>query len=385
MIKELNIKEHYREIFKLSQFAFQYTLSEAELKAKREEAERHTIWGVMEEGQLAAKLHLIPLAVSIHGRSMQMGGVASVATWPEFRRNGMVKSLLANALNHMHQNGQVLSYLHPFSVPFYRKYGYEVTFNKKQYKIPFEKLKRNWDESGYVRRTEVDIDLLDNLYSQYIGNYTGALIRDEKWWKQRVLKDHHQIAVAYNENRVPEGYILFHVKDKLFTVSEIAYRSLTGLKLLMEFIGNHDSMAEHVEITVPENDNIPLLLKEPRFETKVNPYFMARVVNVKGFLTQYPFGGLHPSVSLFVEDEFLPVNTGVYVLNPRQEGVTCTHMKGKGKADITCNIQAFTTMFLGYKRPTELLALGLIEGNIEAVNKLEDMIPRQQTYLPDFF
>ncbi|WP_157037565.1 GNAT family N-acetyltransferase [Ornithinibacillus californiensis] len=384
-MKQLQLNKEYREIFELSQFAFQYKLTEDEIEKKRLEAERHIIWGVKEEGRLAAKLHVIPLTVYVHGKQMHMGGVSSVATWPEFRRNGLVKELLTNALNDMRKNGQVLSYLHPFSVPFYRKFGYELAFNEKIYTIPFEKLKRNWDAKGYVRRREPDVSLLNNVYNSYAKRYTGAIARDEKWWKQRVLKDDAHLAVAYDESGIPVGYIHFEVKDKKFTVIEMAYSSLTGLKLLMQFISNHDSMAETVELVVPENDNIPLLLDEPRFETKVDPYFMARVVNVKEFLKQFPFEGsaTDESISLYVEDLIIPENSGLY--NIRQSSGGVTQIKSRSQAEVTCTIQQFTAMFLGYKRPTELYQLGLITGKEDAIKKLEQIIPHQQTYFPDYF
>jgi predicted acetyltransferase len=384
MIKQLNLAHDYHDIFTLSQFAFQYKLSEEDLAKKRQEAEQHTIWGVMVEEKLAAKLHLIPLTVTIHGKPFEMGGISSVATWPEFRRNGMVKDLLAHALQHMKENGQLISYLHPFSVPFYRKYGWEITFNEKLYKIPFDKLKQNWNVDGYVRRIKPDIDLLNTVYRNYAKNYTGPILRDEKWWKQRVLKEDVHIAMAFHETGQPEGYIVFEVKDKLFTVIEIAYQSLKGLKLLMQFIGKHDSMAENAELVVPENDNIPLLLREPRFETKVDPYFMARVVDVQKFLEQYPFvsSTSNDTISIYVEDEFLPDNTGTYCLH--QGGKVVTY-ESKKEAGVVCTIQQFTVMFLGYKRPLDLYHLGLIQGDIQAINELEQLIPRQQTYFPDFF
>lgn len=55
-----------------------------------------------------------------------MGGIAGVATWPENRRGGLVSKLLSKALARMNEEGQVLSCLHPFSVPFYRKFGWEL-------------------------------------------------------------------------------------------------------------------------------------------------------------------------------------------------------------------------------------------------------------------
>ena len=55
-----------------------------------------------------------------------MGGIAGVATWPENRRQGHVSTLLKHALQEMKSKGQTLSFLHPFSIPFYRKFGWEL-------------------------------------------------------------------------------------------------------------------------------------------------------------------------------------------------------------------------------------------------------------------
>src|SRR5699024_2098022 len=136
-IKKLSTSD-YMEIFELSQFAFQYKLDDEAMKIKKQEADRHTIWGYMDDGSIAAKLHLIPLTIMINGKPFKMGGISSVATWPEYRRQGMAKKLLFHALNHMKAAGQTITFLHPFSFGFYRQYGFEHTFNLKHYTIPVE-------------------------------------------------------------------------------------------------------------------------------------------------------------------------------------------------------------------------------------------------------
>src|SRR5699024_12031279 len=100
-------------------------------------------------------------------------------------------------------------------------------------------------------------------------------------------KDRDHIAIAYNDEGKPEGYILFYVKEKVFTAKEIAYTSINGRNTLLSFIANHDSMAETVEMTVPENDNFPILLDNPRFEQKIKPYFMACIVYYRRFFLHY--------------------------------------------------------------------------------------------------
>ncbi|MEC5425989.1 GNAT family N-acetyltransferase [Virgibacillus sp. C22-A2] len=391
-IKKLTVKKDYEAIFSLSQFAFQYELTEAELTKKCEEAERHTIWGWMDADKLAAKLHLIPLSCYINGELFEMGGISAVATWPEYRRQGMVKHLLKHTLQEMKKNGQTLSFLHPFSISFYRKYGWELTFVNKLYSVPLTNLKKVWDVKGYVNRIDPDVPLLHSIYTQFATRFTGMLERDEKWWTQRVLKNKSHIAVAYNDNGEAQGYIIYQVKDNLLTVNDMAYTSVDGWKLLLQFIANHDSMAQKVNMIVPQNDNLSLLIDEPTFEQKIEPFFMARIVDVENFLKQYPFEineDLARSLPLLlhIEDSFLPENSGVYELKYTNKGVSVTFLEDvdQCKAGIHCTIQLLTSLLLGYKRPMELYQAGLLQDELADIKRLEQLIPIQQTYFADFY
>jgi len=377
----------YHEIFSLSQFAFQYELSEEDLVKKKEEASRHQIWGWMVEGKLAAKVHIIPLASYINGQAFKMGGIASVATWPEYRRKGMIKTLLFHALQEMKKNGQTISLLSPFSIPFYRKYGWELAFTDKKYDIPIGNLKREWKTQGYVRRIGKDVPLLHDIYTIYAKKFSGILTRDEKWWEQRVLTDPSaHIAVAYNEAGKAEGYLIYKVKERVFTVLEMAYTSLNGWKLLLEFIANHDSMVKNVKMIVPENDQLTLLVDDPRFDQKITPYFMARIVDVLAFLKQYPFQktGSDRELLINVEDSFFPENSGTYKLTENAAGVE-VDKRSNQQSGIQCTVQQLTVMLLGYKRPGEMYHVDLIQGNIEDIKQLEKLLPEQQTFLSDFF
>lgn len=389
-IEQLNVTTDYEAIFALSEFAFQYKLNPDDLENKKQEAARHIIWGIKEREQLAAKLHLIPLSVFIGGEEIEMGGISSVATWPEYRRNGMVKQLLHHSLKYMKAHGQTISYLHPFSFAFYRKYGWELTFGEKEYSMPLERLPKNIQTSGYVRRRKQDIPLLDSIYSTYAKRFSGMLKRDEKWWNERVFNEDMHIAVSYSEHDEPNGYIFFNVKKDVFRVKEMAYTSMNGRNLLLQFIANHDSMAEKAVMTVPENDTLAFLLDEPRFEQKMNPYFMARIVDVHRFMQQFPFTAGYEHVTLHVEDTFFPENTGTYQLNQQANGTNVTfisekYFTGSAQSGIHCSIQHLAAMFLGYIRPMALYEMGRIDGEKSEVDKLERIIPKQQPFLTDFF
>jgi len=387
-IKQLSNK-HYDTILALNEFAFQYEIPDHRRMHVKQKFENHTIFGTMDGDTIAAKVHIIPFHCYVNKKPLKMGGIASVATLPEYRRQGMVKHLLKHALEHMRDQGQTVSFLYPFSFPFYRKFGWELISMEKHYTVPMERLKQTWDGKGYMRPSEKNIPLLHDIYTRFARHYNGMLTRDEQHWETAVLKESDRIAIAYNDNDEPEGYILYHVKKNILTVNEYAYTSMNGWKLLLEFMANHDSMAKSVKMVVPENDQLTLLLSEPRFEQHLKPLFMARIVDVFEFLKLHTFAETNQSIAahIYVEDTFLPENNGTYVIRQTGDQTHVTYTKGseKSASAMHCSVQQLASIMFGFKRPSELYHVGAITGNREAVSTIEQLIPRNQTFLMDFF
>lgn len=81
---------HFPEALRLSEYAFQYQVPEQERESRFERLKHLRIFGVMEDGEVAAKAHLIPFEIYLEGEPLRMGGIGSVATYPEYRRQGYV-------------------------------------------------------------------------------------------------------------------------------------------------------------------------------------------------------------------------------------------------------------------------------------------------------
>lgn len=283
----------------------------------------------------------------------------------------------------MKEKEEVVSLLHPFNVGFYRKYGWELAFNRKKYSLPIENLKRDWKAAGYVRRNQ-DVKLLHDIYTDYAKSYNGMLVRDEAWWKQRVLTDQGaQVRVAYNSAGEPEAYLIYTVRKNILNVLDLAYRNNNGIQLIYEFLSNHDSMAEKIEMTVPENDLLPLMLHDPTFSQEIEPYFMARIIDVHAFLQMYPFINKDKTVKLEVTDEILPENNGCYVMKTNKTDVT--KIQEKTNASISCSVQQLTALLLGFVRAPELWERGFIAGDKTAIHLLDEIIPQKTPYFADFF
>lgn len=378
------------EILRMSEYAFQYRLSEKEFQLKKKETESHCVFGSYEDGHLAAKVHTIPLEVFIQGKIFKMGGVAGVATWPEFRRKGHVKELLRKSLEEMKKQGQVISFLHPFSIPFYRKYGWELIFEQKISRIPVTDLKKKWDIKGKMRRLPFDdstISSIQSVYEAYASNFNGPLKRTHSWWKHRVWKEDLVLAVGYTERGQEDSYMIYKVKDRIMEVKDYAYSTMEGLQRLLEFMSNHDSMAEYVQITVPVNDRMHLLFHNRHLEQKIKAYFMGRIVDTEKFMQAYPYSQaqeFQPFV-IEVEDSFMSSNSGNYFISKQEGRIRVKKINDHDYPMVRCSIQQLSAIMLSYQRANELAALQLISGDGIAIEQLDRLVEEKQTYIPDFF
>jgi predicted acetyltransferase len=397
-------KEHFPDSLALSEFAFQYEIPKEERENKLSQLKESELWGAYVDGKLAAKLTILDLHTWVQGKRWAMGGIASVSTWPEYRRGGLVAGLLTNALKVMREQGQYVSFLFPFQFAFYRKFGWGTYTETKKYEIPTELLPKLPPQPGRIVRVGEDVELLGALYRQFAVRYNGTLDRDEAWWNNRIFANQKgTTAVYYNQAGEPSGYVRYLVKDRVCQIHELVHVDREAWKGLWKFIADHDSMIEKLTISVPSDDQLPFLLENPRIKQEIVPYFMARIVDVHPFLEQYPFAvqtkeaaGHVLSFELKVTDAHAEWNEGLFLVeigadgNARVEKRVEADATGTGTGSIrlpraVCDISTLSTMLMGYQRPDFLWDVERLKGDKEAILLLEAILPKRQTYLPDFF
>ncbi|WP_438434085.1 GNAT family N-acetyltransferase [Gorillibacterium sp. sgz500922] len=382
-------KDEMEEFFLLSEFAFQYESTEEERRRKAEKLNPEDLWGYYREDKLAAKLALIPLEVVIGERRLAMGGIASVSTWPEHRRGGLVGELLRHTFRVMRERGQTLSMLSPFSFPFYRRFGYEIYTDVKTYELEMAQIPRLPAPGGRFIRTR-DLPLLKEVYDGFACGYSGMLARSDDWW-EGLLEDRSQtVAVWLNDAGEPRGYLRYRVRNSVMTVREWVYRDETARAALLAWIANHDSMAGKVTLKSPADDALSFLLPNPRFKQEAAPYFMARIVDAEAFLRQYPFRPGTPLAFLLqLEDEHAPWNTGRFRVDIAEDGTAAVTKLADGEPSaeplLSCEISTLAALFMGYLAPTALLRLGRIAVDKETALRLEARLPGLTPYLSDHF
>ncbi|PHA24615.1 GNAT family N-acetyltransferase [Bacillus cereus] len=378
-------EDKFREALRLSEYAFQYKVDEERLQQQLTKMkESHEIYGIIEGEDLAAKLHLIPFHIYIGKEKFKMGGVAGVATYPEYRRSGYVKELLQYSLQTMKKDGYTVSMLHPFAVSFYRKYGWELCANLLICHMNKSDLVMKKQVNGTVKRfnKENHPEEVEKLYEVFAERFSGMLVREKNWWLQAVYDD-LTLAIYYDEDKTAAGYMLYKIENYKMTVEEFVPLHNEARNGLWNFICQHDSMIKELEMTVSETEPLLYSLQEPRVKTEIKPYFMGRIVDVEQFLKQYElsWNNVQQEVILHITDAFAPWNNvAVRLANHEITIVEETTEKG-----IKLDITALSAIMLGYKRPLELNELELISGSDEAIRSFENLVPVRKPFIYDFF
>ena len=191
-MRELD-KSDLEQFNALLQYAFQVTSYELlqtgweqeEIKyAKRPILEEAYVLGWFYKEKLASMIVVYSMKVNIHDNIMDMGGITGVATYPEYTGKGLIHSLMKRVVNYMHEQEFPISFLYPYSIPFYRKMGWEIVSDKLTFTVKDTQLPKARPVTGMVERVSLDSEDYHNVHSYFALQHHGALIRDNLAWDE---------------------------------------------------------------------------------------------------------------------------------------------------------------------------------------------------------
>jgi predicted acetyltransferase len=373
---------HYDESLQLSEYAFQYKVPEEKRENRLQQLKNQDVYSIFEGDTLAAKLHLLSLEIWLGNEKFPMGGIAGVSTYPEYRRKGHVRSLLTHSLEEMKNKGEYISMLHPFDIQFYRKFGWEVFAYFDKVSLKKKDLNPLQEVNGFIKRFNKDTypEDLHELYDQYAHKHNGMLVRTKDWWKERSITD-LWVAIYYDENKVPLGYLSYEVKNEKLKVEEFIPLTAEARYGLWNFICQHDSMINEAELVLNTNEPLPFLLKDPRVKIEKYPYFMSRIVDVERFLNNYLNNiEFNDCVHLTVKDDNADWNNRTFKVE--SQGVKESEAI---ENDVKMTINILTAMIFGVYSPQTLFDMGQLEGKWEDVVKLEKLTLKSRPLFYDFF
>lgn len=380
----------------LLSYVFQITESDIEesgyeskremIKSKRPILELSKVFGWFNGDQLVSQIAVYPCEVNIHGTLYKMGGVTGVGTYPEYAGHGLMKDLIKLALETMRADQQWISYLYPYNVPYYRRKGWEMMSDKLTFKIRDTQLPKTVEVPGIVERKEVDDPDVFTVYNQFSRENHGALQRTafhwEEYWRYE-NEESRTAAVYYNKSGHPTGVLFYWVAEEVFHVKEMFYLNQEARNGLWNFISAHFSMVYWVKGDIYKNEPLAFLLEDSQIKETIEPYYMARIVDVAEFLKKFPFKAFNQPFHFVVSDPVAEWNNGIFGLN-YAKGEVIVSNDPIGKA-VQLDIQTLTCVLMNYRRPAYLARIERLHTDSDTLQLLETIIPDMEAYFGDYF
>jgi predicted acetyltransferase len=267
-----------------------------------------------QNGALAGQCALLRFELALAGVDVPAYGIAAVGVAPEARRQGVADRLMREALRRIRRAGAPLALLYPFSVSFYRRFGYELCewvdlLRVAPAQLPPSPLRR------HVRRLDPagDAAAVRALYQRCrAAGATGPFARDDYWWKEHVFRRADEWFVFEDpRTRRVEGLLGYEVPPapvfpyQLASVHDFWAATPDAYAGMIGALAAFAEQFARIELYLPRGQGVPLLVEHGRndveMETRahVGAYSatcaMARVVDVAAAFAAHPGAPPEPS------------------------------------------------------------------------------------------
>ena len=379
----------------LLRYAFQVTEQELEETGWKDDEikqskfpvlQRADVRGCFNGESLVSQFAVYPLDMNIFGVRYSVGFVTSVCTYPEYTGHGIMKRLMVHGLTRMREAHKSFALLYPYSIPLYRRLGWEIISNKMTYVVKDTQIPRKNKEPGYVRRVEWDDREFMELHTRFAQKTHGCLFRNDLAWEEywRWDEDDTVVAVYYSEDGIPYGYMVYLINSDIMHIKEMIYLNREAQLGLWEYIYAHDSMIDEVRGNNFYSEPIAFELEDSDIKETVRPYIMGRIVDIEQFFKDFRCDPDEPPACFRfeIEDELLPWNNGFFTV--QFEAGKCKVLKEEKGHPMKMSIGTLTTLLLGYKTAEKLYGMDRIVASTEAVERLDDVLFHSIPYVSDY-
>jgi predicted acetyltransferase len=389
-VKEL--KNAYKEeMFELATYAFNAKDTPERRERFQMIVENSWNYGYFdEEKRLTSQVMATPFSVTFYGKEYLMAGIGYVASYPEARGQGGINQIMERILKDCRERKVSLSYLAPFSYPFYRRYGYEQLFDKIHYHLDSRDVPNVKKTSGKMKRAtfEQAKKVIEMIYRQMPENQRGGLSREDWWYtyKFKQKKENHY-ALYYDEIGEVKGYVVYQLTAPKFVVVEWGYLTHEAFSGIVRFVSSHSGAFDSFEYSCGySGSDKNYLLKNPFAKMSITPYMMGRIVDVELFLNKYPFTEKNFSFALEItEDTYAKWNEGIFEIAVTNESINIKKVEETSLPVISGTIQSVTQLLMGYLKIEELAFFNQVILSTDSLLEIGKCFPSQQPILNDYF
>lgn len=351
----------------------------------------HVILGTT-NGNISCALHYRIRSLALRETTILAGYLLGVTTHPAARGRGLAKELLHFTLHNPMINFP-LFLLMPSSATLYRHMGFGFCDHHWEREATPRDIAPLAETPHRVMMISdaAEWPRLATLYHQCVRNVGASIKRNEQQWisimEETLLEGH--IAVVCDEKN-PLGYLLYRIQGNRLTASEFVYTSERGRRMLYGYLAAHAGQVETCRWYEPFFDSSYLYFANGAEHTYIQnrpfPFLMARLKDPESAFSGIPVDWPETdSVTLTLEDPFLPEMAGNYRLSVENGKTSMKKMRGK-KTDFTIDAEGAVQLLFGTVSPEELIRTEKIRGaKRNATDFLSYFFPKENIWINEWF
>ena len=332
---------------------------------------------------LASAVTVYPFTMNVAGRSLAMGGLASVMSAPEYRRRGFVRTLILDSFERLRSAGVAWSLEYPFDPAYYARFGYVSVPNGLRLELPVSALYGGAPPDAERLRAH-EVERLKPIHKAFAEGYNFSLTRADEArdaWSLLIKKpwEDREATVYLLEDAYTVLDFRYGEPNRL-TVKDYAYRTPAGRERLLRFWGSFQGQAEVVALHVPGDE--PLLFDYARYIKHPDTVLQARIVDVKLALEALP-GGDNASFTLSVTDDIYDRQSYTVVTEDGRVSVTAF----SGEPDLTLDAKTLALLLSGGLSAEAAFRYGRLEGDLSAAQALSSLAGKRLPFMAqaDYF
>ena len=347
-------------------------------------------FGVVADGTVRSACKHYEFTVSLRDEWVPLAGLATLATRPEYRRQGDGRRLVEGSLREW--RGEFpLAALWPFDYGYYEQFGWAMATKLATYTCPPEALAFGRDAPGTLRRVGpddwADLRAVDEAYSD---DRDLVVRRDEQWWRQRIFRTiggEDRYVYALDRDGQTQGYVAYTVGSDDDTSRLVSYYSgftdRDAYRGLLGYLSNHDSQVDEVRLYRNAGSSLLDAVPDPgAVDCEIHSGAMLRIVDVVDALevVSYP-DDCTETVTLDVSDDTAEWNDEQFELSVSGGRGGCSrvsdsHADAEADSDVALDIGTLTKLLVGFHSVAEARRFGDLRVESDAVaDRLSALFP----------
>lgn len=323
------------------------------------------------------------------GKKIGCAAVGGVASKPEYRRMGGVRTIFSTVFEHALKEGASVSILYPFSIEYYRKFGYETIFRCVKAECSFKAFENIARFNEVILAKKEHRDIVKDIYTEIAENRNMLFARDN--YESFCFTPYISCRYTYFVNRDDaKGYVTFTLNraERTVNISELLFNNKTALLNLLGFIKIYDGNYDFVNFSkLPVSSPVFEVIKdENRLVKRTYTYEgAARILDVEKVLEATVYPVEEGCFSIKITDSQIEKNNGIFTV--QYGNGKCTVQRGvSAHYDLAMDIPAASRIILGREglNLDEISYISNVEVNTDCADFLRAFPKKTTVFYDDF-